>query len=235
MIKAPEKSSSFRVTTLSPSALSERLRQLWSFGFLILSLFMIWAAYRWLIIMPIWFDELVAKAIVFGLPVVWLAARSRFMAKEIGLGPHQLMPGLFLGLAVGGLYGFVGLLLQISGGLQLVEMPLFVTDEFWMVAGLGLATAWWESLFFYGLPVNYIRQVMPWFSETLLGVVVVAIFILFHIPLRVAVAAWSPAALLQILVLGVFATGQFLLYRQTGNLYAIVLSHLFWGLTLELY
>lgn len=220
---------------LTPFRYSEAFRSLYSFFFLEMSLLGIWIAYRALVQMPVWFDEGVAKAMVFGVPVFWFAARSRFIANELGLDPRKMLPGLYIGIAVGGLYGFMGVLTEVFSGRQVVAANLFATSEFWWLAFLALLTAWWESLFFFGLPVQYVRSVAPWFSETLTAAFTVVLFMLFHAPLRLIVAGYSPFFLVQMGVLLLFAVGQYILYVRTKNMYSLVMSHLFWGLVIEIY
>jgi hypothetical protein len=208
---------------------------LYSFFFLEMSLLVVWIAYRALVQMPVWFDEGVAKALVFGLPVFWFAARSKFVANELGLDPRRMLPGLYLGLAVGGLYGFMGILTEVFSGRQVAAANLFASSGFWWLAFLALLTAWWESLFFYGLPIQYIRSVAPWFSEILIAAFTVVLFLLFHAPLRLLTAGYSPFFLVQMGVLLLFAVGQYILYSRTKNMYSLVLSHLLWGLVIEIY
>lgn len=222
---------------LTPAVYRSTFRSLYTFFFLEMSLLIVWVAYRALVReQPLWFDEGVAKAIVFGLPVFWLAARSRFIANEMGLNLQQLVPGLYLGIAVGGLYGFVGILSQVSAGREITQGALFATPTFWWMAAMALLTAWWESLFFFGLPVQYLRSIANWFSEWLIGGFTVILFLLFHAPLRFLMTGGSSSQLiLQMAILGLFATGQHILYTRTKNMYAIMLSHTFWGLVIQVY
>lgn len=220
---------------LTPAGFRKVFGQLYSFFFLMLTLLFLWIGYRAFFDLPIWFDEGVAKALVFGIPVVWFVSQSPFMANEIGLDQEDLFPGLYLGLAIGGLYGFAGLLLQVAAGQEVMTGALFATPEFWWLAFLGLLTSWWESLFFFGLPVQYVRSIAPWFSETLLGIGVVGLFLLFHIPLRLQLAGWDAGFLIQMGVLALFAMGQYLFYTRTKNMYALVMSQLLWGLVIEIY
>lgn len=229
------KTFSTTLDELTPAGMRHVFGQLYSFFFLMLTLLLLWIGYRAFFDLPIWFDEGVAKALVFGIPVVWFVSQSQFMADNIGLDQKDFFPGLFLGLAVGGLYGFAGLLLQIAAGQEVVSGALFATSEFWWLAFLGLLTSWWESLFFFGLPVSYVRSIAPWFSEVLLGVTVVVFFLLFHAPLRLQMAGWDAGFLVQSGVLALFAIGQYLFYLRTKNMYALVLSQLLWGLVIEIY
>jgi hypothetical protein len=222
--------------TLTPAGHRQVFGQLYSFFFFMMTLFFIWMGYRMFFQgLPVWFDEGVAKALIFGVPVVWFASQSRFIANELGLNQEQLFPGLFLGIAVGGLYGFAALLIQVAAGQEVVQGSLFATSGFWWMAFLALLTAWWESLFFFGLPIQYVRSVAPWFSESLLAIFVVVLFLLFHAPLRFVVTGVTPQFIIQMGLLTLFVVGQFIFYLRTKNMYALVLSHLLWGLVIELY
>lgn len=222
--------------TMTPSGHRQVFGQLYSFFFFMLTLLLVWVGYRSFFQgLPVWFDEGVAKALIFGVPVVWFASQSRFIANELGLNEDQFLPGMFLGIAVGGLYGFAGLLIQVAAGQEVVEGALFASTGFWWLAFLALLTAWWESLFFFGLPVQYVRSIAPWFSETLLAVFVIGIFLLFHAPLRVLTTGVQPQFLIQMGLLALFAVGQFIFYMRTKNMYALILSHMLWGLVIEIY
>jgi hypothetical protein len=219
-----------------PSQKKQIWRHVWAFFFMEASLLLLWVAYRAVVHAPVWFDEGVAKAIVFGLPVAWLASRSRFIANEIGLDVNKVWPGLFLGLAIGGLYGFVGIFAQVVvGGRSVVAAPFYATGQFWEMGALALLTAWWESLFFIGLPVQYLRSQVPWLSESIMAAAIAVIFLLFHAPLRLLVAGVGWPFVVQMGVLTLFVLGQFIIYIRTKNMYAIVLSHAIWGLVIELY
>jgi hypothetical protein len=221
---------------VTPAAFRSTFRSLYTFFFLEMSLLIVWVAYRAFVReQPLWFDEGIAKAIVFGLPVFWFSARSRFIGNEMGLNLQQLVPGLYMGLAIGGLYGFVGILSQVMGGREVVEANLFASPTFWWYGAMALLTAWWESLFFFGLPVQYLRSIASWLSESLVGGFVVVLFLLFHSPLRLMLAGGSSQFVLQLATLGIFAIGQYILYTRTKNMYALVLSHALWGLVIQVY
>jgi len=234
--KASLGSFSTTFDTLTPAGYRKVFGQLYSFFFFMMTLLLVWIGYRaFFQDLPVWFDEGVAKALIFGVPVVWFASQSRFIANNLGLNQEQLLPGLFLGIAVGGMYGFAGLLIQVAAGQHVIEGSLFASSGFWWMAFLALLTAWWESLFFFGLPIQYVRSIAPWFSDSLLAVFVIGLFLLFHAPLRLIVAGFEPQFIIQMGLLTLFVIGQFIFYLRTKNMYALVLSHLLWGLVIELY
>lgn len=234
---APKKASHKRFFSgkLTQSQYSQSLRELYTFFFAEMSLLVLWVAYRAVTHFPIWFDEGIAKALVFGLPVFWLAARSRYIANNIGLDVSKILPGMYLGVAVGGLYGFAAILAETTSGTQIAPGNLFLTDQFWWMAFLAFLTAWWESIFFFGLPIQYIRSKASWMSDWMIFVFVLVLFLAFHAPLRLIVSGGGPGFVTQMGILSLFVIGQFILYTRTRNMYALVLSHFFWGLVIEIY
>lgn len=225
----------FSNAKISKTIYRESFRNLYSFFFLIMSLLLIWVAYRALVRMPVWFDEGIAKAIVFGLPVAWLAIRSKYVSQNLGLDTKNIWKGLNFGTAVGGLYGFAAILSQVLSGRMVTSGQFFLTDTFLWMGAMALLTAWWESLFFFALPVQYMRSVASWISDWWIGVFVTIVFLLFHAPLRLILSGGGPDFVLQMAILSLFVVGQFIVYTRTRNLYALVMSHFFWGLVIEVY
>lgn len=228
-------SASFVTQRPTKTAYRHAFNQQFAFFFLMAGLLVVWVAYRALFHMPIWFDEAIAKAIVFGVPTLWLASRSRFIAQNLGLDPAKMVVGLNLGTAIGGLYGFAAILTQVVAGRPMVAGAFFATDTFLYMATWALFTAWWESLFFFGLPVQYLRSIASWISDWWIGGIVTVLFLLFHAPLRFLLTGASPAFFTQMGILTIFVIGQFVVYTRTRNLYALILSHFFWGLVVEVY
>ncbi|MBU0978418.1 hypothetical protein KKF92_01160 [Patescibacteria group bacterium] len=204
------------------------------FPILILSL-VFWFLYRRLFAFPVWFDETIGKAVFLGLPV-WLyivTSRSRSVIKSFSF--EKMQTGLLLGLAVGGVFGFVTAIMAIIQKGGLVEaVPLFVSNQFWYEFVLAIFTGFWETLFFFSFVMTVIIEKYrhsPLFQQLLL---VAGIFIIFHVPN--AFIRFSPwAAVAQIFLLTLFALGQALLFYGRRNAYALVLSQAIWGMVLLVY
>lgn len=201
---------------------------------LLITVFLIWVTYRFLFAFPIWFDELIGKAIFFGLPV-WLyvvLAQSRVSLNSIDV--KKFKPGIFLGLVIGGLYGLVGTLAITLGKVSFQTLDLFNSLQFWKEFVLAITTGFWESLFFFGWVYLIAQKRFPkWQDVQLIGFTSV-VFVFFHVPntlLRIPAEYVLP----QLLLLAIFAIGQSLLFKYTKNVYALTLSHAFWGLVLLLY
>ncbi len=202
---------------------------------LLLILFLIWTLYRVLFSFPVWFDETIGKLIFFGLPVWMYVVVVQTRIIESTLKFAKLIPGLYLGLAIGGLYGFVGVLAMTAGKQEFTTVFLFFSARFWWEFLLALLTGFWESLFFFGwvFLVAEKRFIARW---QLTGVLLFTalVFILFHIPntiLRFPLASVLP----QLFLLFFFAIGQGLLFFRYRNIYAIALSHAIWGMVLLIY
>lgn len=199
---------------------------------LLLLTFILWLVYRSIFTFPVWFDETIGKAIFFGFPV-WLYL-SITQSKELtdSMDPDKLYKGLLLGLAVGGVFGFVGSLMQIviSGG-AVQTATLFASPTFWWEFALAIMTGFWESLFFFGWIMTsvMIKYKKKGFLAQML--ITAVIFMVFHLPntfLRFGLGMIIPQAFLMLL----FGLGQAGLFYRWKNIYALTISQAIWGMVL---
>lgn len=195
-----------------------------------------WIIYRSLFHFPVWFDETLGKAIFFGLPV-WFylfVSQSRSIADTFA--PGKLLPGLLVGLALGGVYGFVTALIgHWQTGGAVLAAPLFLADRFWLEFFLALMTGFWETLLFFSFVMVVIQEKYRHWSLMRQVLVVAGIFLIFHLPNTLLRFPGGAAVVTQLLLLGLFALGQALLFHNRRNLYALALSHALWGLALLLH
>ena len=192
----------------------------------------VWIVYRTLFHFPVWFDEIIGKAVFFGLPV-WLyltLTRSKSMLHTFAI--NRLEPGLLLGVTVGGIFGFAGTLASmLQRQLVIQAVPLFTSNQFWWQFFLALMTGFWESLFFYTW-VMVVLQEKFWRWSLVKQVMLTAfIFLLFHIP-NALLNVPFPYIFLQLFLLFLFAAGQALLFARSRNVYALVISQAIWGMVL---
>lgn len=197
--------------------------------------FVLWVIYRSLLPFPVWFDEIIAKAIFFGFPVWIYITVSRSKSIPNTFAPGLLQPGLLLGIAVGGIFGFATSLLGIlSGGGVVQAAPLFMANAFWWEFCLALMTGFWETLFFFSWIMTVIMEKYgkwPLLNQVLLTA---GIFTVFHIPntvLRFSEYGMSLVAA-QATLLFFFAIGQAFLFSRWKNFYALAVSHAIWGMVL---
>lgn len=201
---------------------------------MLLVVFVALVIYRILGLFPSWFDEIFAKALLFGLPSL-LYLKSRKL--DPGFSFNNLFHGLFLGLAVGGLFGFAGVLASMFKGTHIQPFNLFLTAPFIYLFITSLFTSFWESVFFFGFIQNALATKIKKKSLSLLFTVLFTslIFVLFHSPILVINFGMTQQVLRMLVLLFFFALGQSLFYSRSKNMYALVLSYTFWGMVLALY
>lgn len=199
---------------------------------LIIVSFILWLVYRSLIYLPVWFDESIGKAIFFG-GATWLYITVANHAKAMeGLSISKFWPGLYLGLAIGGLYGFVANLvsLLVTQSTVLVA-PLFMTPQFWGEFLLALLTGFWESLFFFGFILTALDQKYQRWAPLAVITLTAVIFTVFHVP--ASLINFDGVNVISLLVLWfAFGLGQGLVYWKWRNLYTLTLTHALWGMVL---
>ncbi|HSW89462.1 MAG TPA: CPBP family glutamic-type intramembrane protease [Patescibacteria group bacterium] len=197
--------------------------------YLILVAFFALTLYRFTTHFPTWFDEVVFKALVFGLPV-WKVTRMRRLSHAtLGFDVKTFWPGMFTGLAVGGCFGFLALIVASTGHTHFFTPGIFQTAKFWELFGLAFATAWWESLFFFSFVLTFLTRHLKdeWQAVGYMSL----LFVLFHAPLQI-VSVGVSASIMPLLLLACFAFGQGVLFLRTKSINAIILSHAFWGMTI---
>lgn len=202
--------------------------------FIILSLILVvWVVYRLVLPQfPIWFDETAGKALIFGLPVWFfiLVTRNRSVWETFSW--EKFEPGFLMGVAFGGIYGFVtSIIFLLNSGGEVQTVNLFLAPKFWTEFALAIFTGFWETLLFFSLIQTMVAEYYKKWDLNKQVLLVTAIFLLFHLP-NMFLRADAMAVVWQFILLGCFAAGQALIFSQTKNSYALVLSHTFWGMVL---
>ncbi len=189
--------------------------------------------YRLFFNLPIWFDEVIAKAVIFGAPFLVYVLLSKKSVTSFGLDPRKFWLGAYLGLALGGAFGFIAMLASaVKTGGEILIPNLFFASDFWWTFFLALATAWWESLFFYGFVLNVLMAEKK--DEWRAALMTTIVFIFFHAPILLIRGGLS-GAVVPLLLLFMFALGQAIIYIRFRSLIAMVVSHAFWGMALLVY
>lgn len=203
-----------------------------SFWPLLVLTLLIWFLYRSIFRFPVWFDEIIGKAIFFGLPVWLYMQMSRSKQIVDTMASEKINSGLLLGIAIGGLYGFAGSLMGgINAGGHVQLVPLFLSSQFWWEFFLALMTAFWETLFFYSFVMVVILEKgkkWPLIWQVLFPAM---IFLVFHIPNSILRFS-GPALIIQLALMLAFGLGQALLFIRWRNFYTLVISHAIWGMAL---
>jgi len=193
----------------------------------------LWTIYRFVFNLPVWFDESIGKALCFGLPTLVYISLTGYRGISETVDLRKLKLGLFRGIAFGGIFGFAGALASIiSQNKTVLAVPFFYSGNFWFEFALAILTGFWESLFFYAFIMGVIQFAWSHWSFTKQLAVVVAIFLLFHIPAIFVESATFTSMAGYILLVTAFGIVQALLYARNRNLYTLIVVHAIWGMTL---
>jgi len=201
------------------------------FPLLTLSL-ILWFVYRSIFTFPVWFDEILGKALFFGIPV-WLyiiVTQSKSIADSFA--PNKLYVGLLQGIAIGGIFGFAtSIITLMMRGTGVQSALLFQSQDFWYEFLLAFFTAFWETLFFFSFVMSVVQEKFQKWGLTNQVVFVASVFLLFHIP-NIFLRFDLSAAIMQVGLLFLFALGQALLFSSKKNAYILIISHAIWGMVL---
>ena len=196
---------------------------------------LMWFLYRSLFNFPVWFDEIIGKAIFFGLPVWVYVSVTGFRPIIDTFRLKKLQPGLLKGLVLGAVFGLVTIFMRFAiTGYKIQPLLIFFADRFWWEMLLALFTAFWETIFFFSFVMTVIQDRFVKWSLSKQIVLLTLIFLLFHIPnafLRFDLMMVLP--LLSLLTM--FAVGQGLIFSEKQNGFLLIMSHTIWGMVLLIY
>lgn len=202
---------------------------------MVVMILILWVLYRTLFSFPVWFDESVGKALFFGFPVWLFIAMTGHKGIDAAFSPSRFQPGMLLGLAFGGVYGFITAISSLLVHQRsIVAVALFESTAFWNEFSLALLTGFWESLLFYAFFMTIIMEKYAKWSLVQQVALTAVLFVAFHIPALLK-SFDTMTVLGMVVVLSFFAVGQALIYAGWRNGYALLLSHAIWGMVLLVY
>ena len=200
-------------------------------------IFVIWSFYRYLPqFLPLWFEELVLKPLLWLLPVVFLVKKvERQPWSSLGFSTQKIFPSLYWGIGLGLVFAFEGLLTHIFKykGLNLLSFS-YSSDEFLGLFLISLATAFSEEVVFRGYLFNRLWQI--WKNEGLANLVSSLLFVLIHLPVGIFVLGYQPVIMLAyLLFVFIFGFGSAFVFGRTKNIIASILLHIFWSWPIVLF
>lgn len=203
---------------------------LWLYTFL----FMVWGAYRLFFRMPVWFEEVFIKALVFGLPVVYLAKKNKWSVRDLGIKGDKFFQSVYLGLGLGVILGFAGQIGNIiRHGTLVFENYGLNSETIGTFMILALVTAFWEGLVFMGYLLQRLDKVVK--SEQVLVVVVGLMFAMIHAPALLVQGMASGQMMVSLLLLLLLGVGSSILMLRQRNLIAPVMAQAMWGVTVFMF
>ncbi|OQY66262.1 hypothetical protein B6D29_02920 [Microgenomates bacterium UTCPR1] len=211
---------------------TQRALNLWAI------ILIVWAGYRTYFRMPEWFDEFIAKPMVFVLPVFYYI--KKFEKKSLSEGLNlRLKPSDFLcdlvdSLIIGGVFLFTAVF-----GLYLREKKLILVsnfpgmEKFFMIALTALATGVTEEILSRGFVLKRLYDE----SKNVLGATFFSsiLFFFLHIPVLFVNPKINGNMLLIFLVTDLFLSMiSGLIFIQKKSLTAPILIHAFYNIVISL-
>lgn len=203
----------------------QKVLNLWAF------ILIVWAFYRAKFQMPVWFDEFIAKPLIFVLPVFWYVVKKEktTIIKGVDLRLKNLGRDLLIGIIIGLIFVFTAI---ISSYFSHQKINLPQPNRWFGLIVLGLATAISEEILSRGFVLKRLYQE----SKNVLSSSFFAsvLFFFLHIPILFTSAKITGNILL--LVMGVSIIFSFingLIFIEYG-LTLSILIHLFYNLSLSL-
>ncbi len=214
----------------SSSGSLEPIYQTWAWVLLL------WSLYRYFLRLPEWFDEFVAKPIVFIGPVLWyLKNKEQRTIESIGVTGKNVFNSIYIGLGFGMVFAMEGIAAHAIkyGKLDVSPIAAFKEYGFFLIL-ISLATAISEEVLSRGFVFGRIYEKtknLPY--SAFMGSI---LFILLHVPILVTSNHLTGMTLVLFFVTDfVLAFANSMLYATTGSLVAPILVHIFWNMTVALY
>lgn len=195
-----------------------------------------WAVYRFYYHLTEPVDELVAKPIVFLLPVIWYSWRyEESNLTKLGLRVTNLFRDLYLGIGLGIVLALEGMLVNYVKYGELNFRPLPTAEGYGLLLFLvlSLATSASEEILGRGFLYNQMRYYLDDLGAVFLSSL---LFLLLHLPIVYFVLQLTGATLgIYLASVFVLSVANCLLLRFTGSLVSPILVHAFWNMTIGLY
>ncbi len=191
----------------------------------------VWAIYRAKLRMPVWFDELVAKPLVFVLPVFWyiLKKEKKNLLNGLDFRPKKIISDLFTGLIIGFFVILIPILIHFLKTKQVVFPNL---NQLPILVFLGLATATSEEILSRGFILKRLYEDSK--NKLSASFFASVLFFFLHIPIVFTNPQLTGNLLLTVLAVNLaFGFINSLIFLDYG-LFLSILIHLFYNLSLSL-
>jgi len=146
----------------------------------------IWSLYRFNFTnIPEWFDELVAKPLVFILPVYLYIKRVEHKPffQQLWFSSARIMPDILIGLGLGLVFVSSAFLANFIRFGELSILSKFSSSEFLFAMGLTFATAFSEEIFARGFVLKRLYE--EWDNVYSAAFISSILFLVIHIPILI--------------------------------------------------
>jgi membrane protease YdiL (CAAX protease family) len=196
----------------------------------------VWSVYRWKLQMPEWFDEFIAKPIVFVGPVYWYITQTeqKEFLSSIWLRFKKIGPDVLMGIALGGIFLASALFANVLKH-GTIELPTtFAGTSFILAVLMTFATAATEEILTRGFILKRFFEdsgniYMSSFNASIL-------FLVLHIPILFTIPELRGTLLLMFLATDfVLSLVNSFIFLDRKSLVAPILVHAFYNLAILFY
>lgn len=195
--------------------------------FLFVYLFLVWGMFRLIFKLPDEVEEIVIKPIVWVIPVLYLLRKEKESISSIGITFSKLFPSIYLSLALGSLFVFLGFITNFIKYGYFNFNANIGTEPLIFGLILSFLTAISEELVFRGFIFSRLWQVLnnEWKANLLTSV----LWTIIHIPVTLFVNKLDPvSAIVYLFLTFIFGFGASYLYARTKNIISPILLHVLW-------
>lgn len=191
-------------------------------------LFIVWGLYRLAYDLNDVLEEFVIKPVIWLAPIAYILRKEKKGLKSLGVTGKNMMPGIYLVLALGVGFALEGLLLNVLkyGG------PDFAANvgnyAFSLSFLISLVTATTEEVSFRGFIFG--RLLRSTKNEWAANLASSFFWGLIHLP--IAYTRWGvggSATVLYFVLVVIFGFGSAFIYARTKNIFPSILLHVFWS------
>lgn len=196
----------------------------------------LWSLYRWKLDMPDWFDEFIAKPVVFVLPVYWFITRQqkKNFFESIWLKSKDVKGDIFIGLFLGAV--FVGSALFanfIRNGSFLLSGDVF-TSQIILAVVITFFTATFEEILTRGFILKELfedskNMYLASFNASIL-------FLILHIPILFTIPELRGTLLILFLATDfILSLVNSFIFLDRRSLISPILIHAFYNIAILMY
>lgn len=208
---------------------TQRILNVWAI------ILIIWSFYRatFKSDLPLWFDEFIAKPIVFILPVYWYITRTekkRFL-RSVGFKRNKALTDVLFGLGIGSLFIGVAVLTRITKGLAFPSFTISPEVIIWIFATVMTAVS--EQI----LSTGFIFKRLSDESKNVFKPLLISalLFFFLHVPAMFGVDKIAGSTLVQMLILNtVMSLTTSVVFLLRKNTIAPILVHAMYLLSLPI-
>lgn len=186
-----------------------------------------WGLYRMNFKFSDTLEELFIKPVIWLLPFLYIIPKDKIKASDLGIGLKNLFPSLYLSLALGVGFAFLGLIANMAKYSGISFGANLGTSFFGLSLLVSFATSITEELVFRGyllgvLLKRFMTPFIPILGSTILWTMV-------HIPISYYIWGMGPLQTGIFLFLTfIYGLGASILYFKTKNIASSIFLHFLW-------